>query len=77
MSINKGRTVPGLEIERFGKWVTFKAPQTESLSLRTLKFRQYIHKIHTDIWKKPQGTATLRDDAILIFILVNFCCSSS
>jgi hypothetical protein len=57
--------------------VLFKATQTKSLSLRTLKFCQYQHETHKDKQKKLQGAATLRDDAILIFKLVNFCCSKS
>ncbi len=48
------------------------APQTESLRLRILKFHQYLHETHTDLQKKLQGTAALRDDVILIFKLVNF-----
>jgi hypothetical protein len=70
-------TVPGLEIERFWRQVPYKAPQTESLSLGTLKFCQYQHKTHTDKRIKTQGAATLRGDATLIFILVNFCCPPS
>jgi hypothetical protein len=70
-------TVPGLEIGRFCEVGTLKAPQTESVRLRMLKFRQYLHKIHTDKQKKPQGAAALRDDAILIFKLVNFSFSLS
>ncbi len=50
----------------------YKASQTESLTFRTLKFRQYLHKTQTDKLEKPKGTETLRDDAILIFKLVNF-----
>jgi hypothetical protein len=52
--------------------VPHKASQTESLSPRTLKFRQYLHEPHTDKQKKPQGAGTLRDEAILIFKPVNF-----
>ncbi len=72
-----GNTVPGLEIEWSVRKVPLKASQTESLGLRTLKFCQYLHKTHTDKRKKPQGAATCREDAILIFKLVNFYFSPS
>jgi hypothetical protein len=65
-------TVPGLEIERFCEVGTLQSPSDRKLGLRTLKFRQYLHKTHTDKKKKSQGAAALRDDAILIFKLVNF-----
>jgi hypothetical protein len=68
-------TVLGLEIERFYEVATLKVPQTESLSLRMLKFGQSLHKTHTDKRKNPQDAATCRHDAILIFKLVNFCFS--
>jgi hypothetical protein len=42
-----------------------------------LKLCQHQHETHKDKQKKPQGAATLRNDAILIFKLVNFCCSKS
>jgi hypothetical protein len=42
-----------------------------------LKIPQYLHKTHTDKWKKRQGAATLRDDAVLIFKLDNFGFASS
>jgi hypothetical protein len=59
-------TVPGLETEQFCKVGTLQSSQTESLSLRKLKFCQYLHERHSEKQKKPQGTETLRDDAILI-----------
>jgi hypothetical protein len=64
----------------FAHWccaVSFKATQTKSVILRTLKFRQYQHETHKEKKKKPQGAVTLRNDAILIFKLLNFCCSKS
>jgi hypothetical protein len=61
-------TVPGLESEWFCA-VPYKAPQTNCLSLRALKFRQYQHETHTNKQKKLQGTGTLSNDAIIIFKL--------
>jgi hypothetical protein len=42
-----------------------------------LRFHQYLHKTHTNEQKQSQGAAALRDDAILIFKLVNFGFSQS
>jgi hypothetical protein len=64
------------EFSRFGA-AHHKAPQTDSLSFRMLNFRQYQHKTHTDKQKKPQGAATIMNDAILILKQVNFCFSKS
>ncbi len=66
-------TVPGLEIERFSEIATLPSLSDRKFGSRTLKFRQYPHETHTDKQKKLQGAATLRDDAIIIFKLVNFC----
>jgi L-lactate permease len=57
--------------------VPVKAPQTESLSLRMLKFCQYKHKTHKD---KQTNHKVLRLSGMmqfLIFKLVSFCCSKS
>ncbi len=43
-----------------------------SSSLMTLKFRQYQHETHTNKQKNPQGVATFRDDAIIIFPPISF-----
>jgi hypothetical protein len=57
--------------------VPYKSSQTESSTLRTLKFCQYQHETHIDKQKKPQGAVALRNYASLIFKLVNFCSSTS
>jgi hypothetical protein len=57
----------------FSNLSAVRSPQRESLSLRTLKFCQYQHETHTDKQEKPQGAEALRNDAIIILKLVNFC----
>jgi hypothetical protein len=64
----------------FALWscaVPVKAPQTESLSLRHGNFVCSNKETQTIKQKKPQGAATLRNDASIIFQLVNFCFSKS
>jgi hypothetical protein len=54
---------------------TLQSPSDRSL--RSLKFCQYQHKASSVKQKKQQGAVALRNDAILIFKLTNFCFSKS
>ncbi len=51
----------------------FQAYQTKSICAGTMKLGQLLCQTHTNTQKKFQVAAIFRDNAILIFIMVNFC----